>query len=138
MQFWIASSLSCNEVAPEFNSPTNEWIIGKGASDNTGVPINQILEAANTANGIAETIINAGQDISEIAGSLGVFDFMNPSVSIPGFDSVLGNCYAGPPQLGGCGGTKIKIFGGFGEWWNSKCYHWSNWSNCRWWKGNYW
>jgi len=111
----LASSLSCNEVAPEFNSQTNEWIIGKGASDNTGVPINQILEAANTANGIAETIINAGQDISEIAGSLGVFDFMNPSVSIPGFDSVLGNCYAGPPQLGGCGGTKIKIFGGFGS-----------------------
>ena len=111
----FASSLSCEEVAPEFNSPTNEWVIGKGASDNTGVPINEILDAANTANSIAETIINAGQDISELAGSLGVFDFMNPSVSIPGFESALGKCYAGPPQLGGCGGTKVKIFGGFGE-----------------------
>ena len=111
----LASSLSCEEVAPEFNSPTNEWVIGKGASDNTGVPINEILDAANNANSIAETIINAGQDISEIAGSLGVFDFMNPSVSVPGFQSALGKCYAGPPQLGGCGGTKIKIFGGFGK-----------------------
>jgi hypothetical protein len=40
---------------------------------------------------------------------------MNPSVSIPGFTSQLGKCYAGPPQLGGCGGTKVKIFGGFGS-----------------------
>ena len=110
-----ASSLSCEEIAPEYNSQTNEWIIGKGASDNSGVPINEILEAANSAFSIAEEIINAGQDISELAGSLGVFDFMNPSVSIPGFESSLGKCYAGPPQLGGCGGTKVKIFGGFGE-----------------------
>jgi hypothetical protein len=111
----LAESLSCEQVAPEFNSPTNEWTIGCGAKENTSVPINDILDAANTANGIAETIINAGQDISEIAGSLGVFDFMNPSVSVPGFESSLGKCYAGPPQLGGCGGTKVKIFGGFGE-----------------------
>ena len=110
-----ADALSCNEVAPEFNSPTNEWVIGKGASDNTGVPVNEILEQANTASSLAEDIINAGQDISDLAGSLGVFDFMNPSVSVPGFQSALGKCYAGPPQLGGCGGTKVKIFGGFGS-----------------------
>jgi len=111
----LASSLSCEQVAPEYNSPTNEWVIGKGASDNTGVPINEILEAANKADSLAADIINAGQDLSDLAGSLGVFDFMNPSVSIPGFTSQLGKCYAGPPQLGGCGGTKVKIFGGFGS-----------------------
>ena len=111
----LANALSCEEVAPEYNSPTNEWVIGKGASDNTGVPINEILEAANTADSLAADIINAGQDLSDLAGSLGVFDFMNPSVSIPGFQSSLGKCYAGPPQLGGCGGTKVKIFGGFGS-----------------------
>ena len=32
----------------------------------------------------------------------------------PGVESALGNCYAGPPELGGCGGTKLKIFGGGG------------------------
>lgn len=111
----LANSLSCEEVAPEYSSSTNEWVIGKGASDNTGVPISEILEAANKADSVAADIINAGQDLSDLAGSLGVFDFMNPSVSIPGFQSSLGKCYAGPPQLGGCGGTKVKIFGGFGS-----------------------
>jgi len=110
-----ADALSCEEVAPEFNSPTNEWVIGKGSSDNTGVPINEILDAANEADSIASIAINSLQDISELGGSLGVFDFMNPSVSQPGFESPLGKCYAGPPQLGGCGGTKVKIFGGFGQ-----------------------
>ena len=64
---------------------------------------------------IGESAINIAQDIAAATDSLGVFDFTNPSVSIPGFKSALGNCYAGPPQLGGCGGTKIKIFGGNGE-----------------------
>ena len=111
----LADSLSCEEVSPEFNSPTNEWVIGKGGSDNTGVPVQDILDQANEANSIASLAVNTLQDISELGGSLGVFDFMNPSVSQPGFESALGKCYAGPPQLGGCGGTKIKIFGGFGE-----------------------
>jgi hypothetical protein len=111
----LADSLSCEQVAPEFNSPTNEWIIGKGATDNAGISVDDILSAANEANSLASIAINSAQDISELAGSLGVFDFMNPSVSNPGFESALGKCYAGPPQLGGCGGTKIKIFGGFGE-----------------------
>ena len=110
-----ADALSCEEIAPEFNSPTNEWVIGKGASDNTGVPVDEILNAANEANSIASLAVNTLQDISELGGSLGVFDFMNPSVSQPGFQSALGKCYAGPPQLGGCGGTKVKIFGGFGS-----------------------
>ena len=111
----LADALSCEEVAPEFNSPTNEWVIGKGGSDNTGIPIQDILDAANEADSIASIAINTAQDISELGGSLGVFDFMNPSVSQPGFESALGKCYAGPPQLGGCGGTKVKIFGGFGS-----------------------
>ena len=24
----------------------------------------------------------------------------------------MSKCYAGPPELGGCGGTKVKLFGG--------------------------
>jgi len=108
----LADRLGCNEIAPDFDLASNEWVIGKGSSDKVGVPVQDILDTANEAQGLAELAINAVQDIAGDTGALGVFDFANPSVSVPGFKSVLGNCYAGPPELGGCGGTKIKIFGG--------------------------
>lgn len=108
----LGDKLGCNEIAPEFDLASNEWVIGKGTSDKVGVPVNEILETANNALTIGESAINVVQDIAAATGSLGVFDFANPSVSVPGFDSALGNCYAGPPELGGCGGTKVKIFGG--------------------------
>ena len=56
--------------------------------------------------------INTVQDIAGRHWFTWFFDFANPSVGTPGFESALGKCYAGPPELGGCGGTKIKIFGG--------------------------
>ena len=108
----LADKLGCNEVAPEFDLASEEWVIGKGSSDKTGVPVDEILAVANEAKALAEAPLQAIQDIAGDVGSLGLFDFANPSVSLPGFESVLGNCYAGPPELGGCGGTKIKIFGG--------------------------
>jgi len=108
----LADRLGCNEIAPDFDLASNEWVIGKGSNDKVGVPVQDILDTANEAQGLAELAINTVQDIAGDTGALGVFDFANPSVSVPGFKSVLGNCYAGPPELGGCGGTKIKIFGG--------------------------
>ena len=108
----LADRLGCNEIAPDFDLASNEWIIGKGSTEGSGVDAGTILETANAASGLAESAINVVQDIAGATGSLGVFDFMNPSVSVPGFKSALGRCYAGPPELGGCGGTKIKIFGG--------------------------
>ena len=112
----IADSLSCNAVSPEFNLASNEWVIGKGSSDKVGRPVSDILETANQALSVGTAALDTIQEIAGAADSaLGVFDFMNPSVSVPGFESVLGNCYTGPPVLGGCGGTKIKIFGGNGE-----------------------
>ena len=84
----------------------------KSSSDKTGVPVEEILAVANEAKALAEAPLQAIQDIAGDVGSLGLFDFANPSVSAPGFESVLGNCYAGPPELGGCGGTKVKLFGG--------------------------
>jgi cell division septation protein DedD len=110
-----ADALSCNEEAPSYNKPTDEWVIGKGASEQAGIKINEILEVANQAQSLADTAINTVQNLAEDVGSsLGFFDFANPSISVPGVDSILGNCYAGPPELGGCGGTKLKIFGGGG------------------------
>ena len=111
----LVDSLSCEAISPEFNLVSDEWVIGKGSSDDAGTPISEILNTANEAATLAETAIGAVQDVASATGALGVFDFTNPSVSVPGFESILGNCYAGPPELGGCGGTKIKIFGGNGE-----------------------
>ena len=51
--------------------------------------------------------------MSIASGSLGVFDFLNPSVSVPGFKSPLGECYAGPPLS--CAGVKVNIFGSKGK-----------------------
>ena len=113
----VVSALDCNEPPADYALASNEWTIGVGSNEGAGTPVSQILETANKAREAASRgfgIIDAVQDIAGLTGSLGVFDFANPSVSVPGFESVLGNCYAGPPELGGCGGTKIKIFGGKG------------------------
>ena len=113
----VVSALDCNEPPADYALASNEWTIGVGSNEGSGTPVSQILETANKAREAASRgfgIIDAVQDIAGLTGSLGVFDFANPSVSVPGFESVLGNCYAGPPELGGCGGTKIKIFGGKG------------------------
>jgi len=115
----LAQDIGCNDFASDFDLASNEWVIGKGFSDKAGVPVDEILSTANEAQAIADDLlatgVNALQDIAGATGSLGVFDFMNPSVSQPGFQSALSKCYAGPPDLGGCGGTKIKIFGGKGN-----------------------
>ena len=115
----LAQDIGCNDFATDFDLASNEWVIGKGFSDKAGVPVDEILSQANEAQAIADDLlatgVNALQDIAGATGSLGVFDFMNPSVSQPGFQSALSKCYAGPPDLGGCGGTKIKIFGGKGS-----------------------
>ena len=113
----VVSALDCNEPPADYALASNEWVIGVGSKEGAGTPVSQILETANKAREAASRgfgIVDAVQDIAGLTGSLGVFDFANPSVSTPGFESVLGNCYAGPPELGGCGGTKIKIFGGKG------------------------
>ena len=113
----VTSALDCNEAPADYALASNEWTIGVGTNEGSGTPVSEILETANKARELAQTgfgVIDAVQDIAGLTGSLGVFDFANPSVAVPGFESVLGNCYAGPPELGGCGGTKIKIFGGKG------------------------
>ena len=115
----LAQDIGCNDFATDFDLASNEWTIGKGFSDKAGVPVDEILSTANEAQAIGDELavtgINALQDLAASSGSLGVFDFMNPSISQPGFESPLSKCYAGPPDLGGCGGTKIKIFGGKGS-----------------------
>ena len=108
----VGKRLGCEEIAPEQDLAGDVWTIGKGLGEKSGIPVDEILETANIAQGLADLAINTVQDIAADTGSLGFFDFANPSVGTPGFKSALGKCYAGPPELGGCGGTKVKIFGG--------------------------
>ena len=65
-------------------------------------------------------IANAAQELKEVAaspggviGNLGLFDFMRPDVSTPGFSSTLSDCYTGPPL--NCSGIKVNLFGGGGQ-----------------------
>ena len=115
----ISQDLGCSQVAPEYDLASDEWVIGKGFSDKDGVPVDEILNTANEALAVSQNLtaigINAIQDVASTTGSLGYFDFMNPSVSTPGFESTLGKCYTGPPEFGGFSGTLVKIFGGFGD-----------------------
>ena len=108
----VGKRLGCEEIAPEQDLAGDVWTIGKGLGEKSGIPVDEILETANIAQGLADLAINTVQDIAADTGSLGYFDFANPSVGDPSFTSALGKCYAGPPELGGCGGTKVKIFGG--------------------------
>lgn len=103
---------SCNEVAPNYNAPTNRWVIGCGAKQAPEVSIQNIMETANAANEIAQSFIDAGTELSSLVSTVGSFDFLKPNFSTPGFESVLSDCYGGPPLT--CGGVEVKIFGSNG------------------------
>ena len=79
----LADRLGCNETPGEFDLAGDVWTIGKGLGDKVGVPVDEILETANQAQSLADLAINTVQDIAD-TGSLGFFDFANPSVGTPG------------------------------------------------------
>jgi hypothetical protein len=105
--------LSCNEIAPNYNSPTNQWVIGKGAKEEPGVPLQTILESANLAASIAESFINTGDAVNDLVREVGSLDFFGTGFSNPGFKGLISDCYGGPPL--NCGGVKVKIFGSSGS-----------------------
>tara|TARA_B100001029_G_scaffold160446_1_gene148470 strand:- start:3968 stop:6046 length:2079 start_codon:yes stop_codon:yes gene_type:complete len=108
----LVNAVTCDTVKPTYNAKTAEWTIGKGAKNSISIAVDEILKVANAADGLVESLVSGAQKLSVATGSLGVFDFLNPSVSNPGFKSGLGECYAGPPL--NCAGIKINIFGGGG------------------------
>ena len=107
------SNLSCNEIAPDYNSPTNQWVIGKGAKEEPGIPISKIIDSANTAAAIAESFINGGELVNDLVKSVGSLDFLNPDFSKIGFEGLVSDCFGGIPT--NCGSTKVKIFGSNGS-----------------------
>lgn len=106
-------NLSCNEIAPNYNAPTNQWVIGKGAKEEPGVPIQTILESANLAASIAESFISTGEAVNDLVKTVGSLDFLGTGFSNPGFKGLVSDCYGGPPL--NCGGVKVKIFGSNGS-----------------------
>ena len=88
---------------------TNQWVIGKGPKNIIGTTAEAIMSVANAAQELQEAADSPGG----IIGNLGIFDFMRPDVSTPGFSSQLSDCYTGPPL--NCSGIKINMFGGGGE-----------------------
>jgi len=108
----LSSIISCNEVAPDYNSQTNLWVIGKGAKQSAGVSFTTIMETAAAANVISQSAIAAGEVLDSLSSSVGAFDIFNPNISSLEFDSLLTSCYAGPPVR--CFGPKVNIFGGGG------------------------
>ena len=107
----LSNVFKCNNKQ-EYDFGIKEWVIGKGPKNAIDIGVDKILELANIADGMRVMGEGAIQDLSIATGSLGVFDFLNPSVNIPGNSSPLGECYSGPPTK--CGGFKVEIFGGGG------------------------
>ena len=99
----------CDIPDADLGGKTNAWIIGGGPS---GINLENIA-------GKVLSIANAAQELKEVAaspggvlGNLGIFDFMRPDVSTPGFSSQLSDCYTGPPL--DCSGIQVNLFGGGG------------------------
>lgn len=117
----IIGALSCNEEEEDTEDIASDYYVGAGTKGAAEKAIEGILDLANSADNAAKELIDTAQEISQLTGSLGVWDFNNPSVSIPGFLSSLGSCYTGPPLNcitgvtifggGGVGGAAKAIFG---------------------------
>ena len=108
----VAKMFECETPPTPSNQEVTKWVLGKGPVEAAEIAVDKILSVANTADKLTEGLVDAAQGLSIASGSLGVFDFMNPSVSVPKFKSPLGECYGGPPLK--CAGVKVKIFGSDG------------------------
>lgn len=112
------NNISCDEIKPSYvSAPANKWVIGRGPNDQPGIPITSIIESANTAASLAQSlvdsvgdVVDSVNDLSSIAGSL---DLLKKDFSAEGFKGAVSDCFGGFPT--NCGGTQVKIFGGRGK-----------------------
>ena len=100
----------CDIPTADLGAKTNKWILGAGPGNlNLENIAGKVLSIANAAQELKEAAASPGG----VLGNLGLFDFMRPDVSTPGFSSTLSDCYTGPPL--NCSGIKVNIFGGGGQ-----------------------
>ena len=109
----IANAFNCDLPVADLGSKTNQWVIGKGPKDSRMFNLESVAETILATANAAQSLGEAAESPGGILGNLGVFDFMRPDVSTPGFSSQLSDCYTGPPL--NCSGIQVNIFGGGGE-----------------------
>ena len=105
----IAAIFECDDAKPLGPLDVEQLIVGGGPKQVVDSLIDDIMSVANKADSLTGGLVDAVQGLSQLGGGLGVFDFANPSVSVPGFKSPLGECYTGPKLS--CAGVKVNIFG---------------------------
>jgi uncharacterized protein Yka (UPF0111/DUF47 family) len=104
----------------DVEASVERWMIGSGVISSPDTKLGKLLEVANTAAGIVDTVggaIDAAGNVidsvsSAVASATGALDIFNSAISSSGSQSALGACYAGPPRS--CNPPKLKIFGGGG------------------------
>ena len=76
----------CDIPTADLGGKTNKWILGGGPGNlNLENIAGKVLAIANAAQELKEAIGSPGG----VLGNLGIFDFMRPDVSTPGFSSTL-------------------------------------------------
>lgn len=95
------------------NKGNCKYIMGVGEVSPNDVDLERILGNANVAKAASVAASVAGFPLDGVQDVVGALDMFDPNFKVPGFQSALGNCYGGVPQL--CGGPKINIFGGRGS-----------------------
>ena len=105
----------------DVEASVERWMIGSGVISSPDTKLGKLLEVANTAAGIVDTVggaIDAAGNVidsvsSAVASATGALDIFNSAISSSGSQSALGSCYAGPPTS--CNPPQLNIFGGGGS-----------------------
>jgi len=111
----------CGECPSGPVASVERWMIGSGVISSPDTKLGKLLEVANTAAGIVDTVggaIDAAGNVidsvsSAVSSATGALDIFNSAISSSGAQSALGNCYAGPPRS--CNPPQLRIFGGGGS-----------------------
>ena len=109
----LANAFNCDLPVADLGSKTQQWVIGKGPKGSNTFNLESVAETILATANAAQSLQEAAASPGGILGNLGIFDFMRPDVSTPGFSSQLSDCYTGPPL--NCSGIQVNIFGGGGE-----------------------
>ena len=108
----IANLFKCDDKETSTGEEVQKIVVGLGPAKLLDGAIDAIMEVANTTNSLAEDLAAGVQSLLP-ESSLGLFDFMNPSIGDPSTAAnALGNCYAGPPLK--CAGIEVNLFGSNG------------------------
>jgi len=113
--------VECGECPSGPVASVERWMIGSGVISSPDTKLGKLLEVANTAAGIVDTVggaIDAAGNVidsvsSAVSSATGALDIFNSAISSSGAQSALGNCYAGPPRS--CNPPQLRIFGGGGS-----------------------